>query len=125
MVVLLAAACGGGSDATDAEHQVCASLQGMTDALLAGEHAEALAELGRLDDHAARSGSPTMQEAGETLFDAIGRTVDYGELTVAESVALGEQVLADGATGIDGLADECNRLGEPIEAQVTGTDVQR
>jgi hypothetical protein len=109
---------------TAGERAACDSLQRMVDDLEAGEQTAALEELATLDDLVRDSGNQVMVDAGVRFFSAISEPVDYGALTVDESIELGNQVLEESALGIDALGTECDRLGLTVEADRARLDAQ-
>lgn len=115
-VVLSAGMVGCGSDglAPD-ERAVCDALQAIADELAAGEGPDALAGLDELATSVAATDNEELRSGGEQFLDAISEPVDVGSLTVEESVALGDQVLADGGAGLEAMGQECERLGDPVE----------
>lgn len=122
----LASGCGsdGASDPTASadEQAVCRALQGVADELAAGRGMDALAGLDALRSAVDGTANEALQAGGTQFLDAISRPVDVGSLTVEESVALGDEVLAEGGAGLEAMGRECERLGEPVEVVATTPD---
>ena len=116
VVVAAAAGCSSSPEVSADEAEVCDTFQQMVDELAAEKGSEALRTLVELDRAVAATSNPTLADAGTELFTAIGEPVDYGELTVDESVALGNEVLAEAEAAVGRLGDECARLGTPVTA---------
>lgn len=107
--------------ATD-ETEVCSALQSVVDELAAGQGMDALVGLDALRSAVDATSNEALRAGGSQFLDAISRPVDVGSLTVEESVALGDEVLADGGAGLEAMGRECERLGEPVEVAVTTPD---
>jgi hypothetical protein len=121
--VVASAACGDDGP-TSSERAVCDSLQRLVHDLESGQPTAALEELAALDDLVRESGNQTMVDAGARFFSAISEPVDYGALTVDESVELGNRVLEESALGVDALGTECDRIGLTVEADRAKLDAQ-
>ena len=64
-----------------------------------------------------QTSNETFQREGRRVLESLeaGDKVDAGALTLTESRELGERLLREGAGGLQGLIDECQRIGETIE----------
>jgi hypothetical protein len=113
---LLLAACGGESAGDESQRAVCDELQQMIDALVAGDGSAALADLDDLARAVTEATDGPVQASGDQFLRAVGDTVpDPGSLTVAETQAIGDRVLAEGEAGLAGMINSCREAGRPIE----------
>jgi hypothetical protein len=114
---VLATACGDDGAAVDeSQRAVCDELQVMVDDLVAGDGDAALAALDGLALAVMDAEEGPVQASGDDFLRAIGDTVpDPGSLTVAESKAIGDRVLAAGEAGLVGMINGCQEAGRPIE----------
>lgn len=135
LVVTFGAAAGcGGSNAADevtapatgpepaeAEQVACASVQGLVDAVVAGEAVSAMSGLTELESALADSENSTLETNGREFFETISGTVpDPGSLTVDETASVGDRALAAAQPKLQALLDECARLGLTIQNLPTG-----
>lgn len=121
---LVPVACSDSGPSPD-EEAVCAAIQTMVDRINEGDPEAALASISDLDTAVAETDNETMRREGSRLLTAISLPVDYGQLTVQESDELGQRVLDASAGGLDGLIQECEQVGDPIEDLPTGPDLQQ
>jgi len=98
------------------EQAVCDSLQTMVDHLSTGESLAAVTTMYGLDEAVAATSNSTLASAGADFFQAISQPVDIGSLTPQESVALGDQVLADAEPALATMLGACTELG--LEVQI-------
>jgi hypothetical protein len=106
---------------TDQERAACERVQGLVDAVVAGEALSAMDGLGQMELALAESENPTLEDNGREFFATISGTVpNPGDLTVEESAAVGDQALATAQPRLQALLDECARLGLPIDNLPTG-----
>jgi hypothetical protein len=131
VVAALAGACSNSSTAapttastpepTDTERAACGRVQGLVDAVVAGEALSAMGGLDQMEAALAESENSTLETNGREFFATIGGTVpNPGDLTIEETAAVGNRALAAAQPKLQALLDECGRLGLPIENLPTG-----
>lgn len=112
------------ASASSDEVAVCAAIQEMVNRLASGDGPGGLQSLTAIEAATGATDNETLRSAGEAFFASIGAPVDYGSLTVQESVDLGNEVLSQASTHFNGMADECARLGEPITATTAARNAE-
>jgi hypothetical protein len=127
---LLLSACGGDDAAAPAgtpvpldpdAAAVCDALDRMAQALAQGRRQDGLAALGELVLAVDATDDGELRAAGTSFLDALDDETDYENMTIEESVALGNQVLAEAGAGLEALGDACAAKGRPVEVAVPAT----
>jgi hypothetical protein len=111
---LLVTSCSSNEPSPD-EEAVCTTLQALVDQIVAVETDKILLTLDDLNTAVQATENDTLSAAGTQMFDAISVPFNGEDLTIAETTALGDQVLAESSAGMAGLIQACDEIGLPIE----------
>jgi hypothetical protein len=105
------------SGPTDDERAVCGTVQEMVGLLVVGGRGpDALAALDLLAGQVEATENETLAREGGRLFDAITVPVDdHGAMSMSQVAVEGQLALEGGSAGLDGLIQECDRLGLAVE----------
>jgi hypothetical protein len=114
LVIFVLVACGDDGPSAD-EQAVCDSVQTMLDHLSAGESREAILEIARLKTVADATHNDELQSNAVLFIETTSQQVSDADVTLDEAMAEGRAALSEGAEGLGGLVDECNRLELAIE----------
>ncbi|MGH3371997.1 MAG: hypothetical protein ACRDPR_18590 [Nocardioidaceae bacterium] len=112
---LLTASCAGGPGATVEDETACATLQRMAMALAERRSQDAMAALTSLRPEVGAASDPQLRGAGDRFFAVILAPVeDENEMTLGESLEVGQVTRAEGAAELGRMIDACGRLGRRI-----------
>lgn len=110
---------------SDDERAVCSSVQTMLDHLTAGENAEAILEIANLRTVAGATDNEELKSKATLFIETTGEQVSDADVTVEQAMAEGREALVEGAEGLGGLVDECNRLELAIDVPRYDADGNR
>ena len=114
--------CSSDPSSTADERAVCDDLHAVADDLAAGRSVGALTSLDDLSASVAATANDALAEGGRVFFEAIAEPTDPSSLTMEQTVAEGDRVLAEGGAGLDAIGQECERLGQPVVVDMEALD---
>lgn len=116
------ASCSSEASARPDQIAVCDALQSVVDQMQAGRSRDALAGMDALAQRVAESDDADLQAAGDQFLGVLLEPVDYESMTVEQSNAMGDQVLAESGAGLEAMGQHCADLGLPVEVDVAALE---
>lgn len=104
------------------ERAVCDAMQNMLDDLASGNKQGGLVQMYSLYGITQESSNEQLRASGQAFFDVIGAEVEgHEQMTIEETTAYANDALDRSAAELGAIADECNRIGAPIEIRSTSS----